>query len=37
MLEFNPYFRKKPEDYLRMELFDPWKAKFPELMVPPQR
>ena len=36
MLEFNPYFRMKPEELLKMQLFDPWKAKYPELLVPPQ-
>lgn len=35
MLEFNPYYRKKPEEYLMLEIFDPWKAKYPEFLVPP--
>ena len=35
MLEFNPFFRKRPEEYLSLKLFDPWVAKYPELLVPP--
>ena len=35
MLEFNPFFRKKPEEYLQSDLFKPWRAKYPEMLVPP--
>ena len=35
MLEFNPFFRKKPEEYLQMDIFEPWRTKYPELLVPP--
>ena len=35
MLEFNPFFRKKPEQYLQMQIFEPWRIKYPELLVPP--
>ena len=35
MLEFNPHFRKKPEELLSLKLFKKWKAKYPELLVPP--
>ena len=35
MLEFNPFFRKKPEEYLKSALFEPWRKKYPELLVPP--
>lgn len=35
MLEFNPFLRKKPEEYLQMDLFEPWRQIFPELLVPP--
>ena len=37
MLEFNPFFRKKPEEYLQMEIFEPWRTEYPELLVPPPR
>ena len=35
MLEFNPYFRKKPEEYLQSDFFEPWRKQYPELLVPP--
>lgn len=35
LLEFNPFMRKKPEEYLEMDLFKPWRKKYPELLVPP--
>lgn len=37
MLEFNPFLRKKPEEYIQMDIFKPWREKFPELLVPPPR
>ena len=37
MLEVNPMLRKKPEDYLSLSMFDPYKKKFPELLLPPDR
>lgn len=30
-------FRKKPSEYLRMEMFDPWKVKYPQLLIAPKR
>ena len=35
MLEFNPYFRKKPEDLLNYKIFDDLKKSHPEWLVPP--
>ena len=37
MLEFNPFFRKKPEEYLQADLFEPWRKMFPELLVAPSK
>ena len=37
MLEFNPFFRKKPEEYLQMEIFEAWRTEYPELLLPPPR
>lgn len=35
MLEFNPYFRKKPEELLQLDIFEPLRKALPELLVPP--
>ena len=35
LLEFNPYFRKKPEDLLKMGIFDKHRADHKEFLVPP--
>ena len=37
MLEFNPFFRKKPEEYLQMEIFESLRAKYPEMLVAPSK
>ena len=37
MLEFNPFFRKKPEEYLEMDLFKALREKHPEMLVPPSK
>ena len=37
MLEFNPFFRKKPEEYLQMEIFESLRAKHPEMLVAPSK
>ena len=35
MLEFNPYFRKKPEELLQLDIFEQLRKTLPELLVPP--
>ena len=35
MLEFNPYFRKKPKEYLQMGIFETLRKKNPDMLVPP--
>ena len=35
MLQFNPFFRKKPEELLAHKIFDHWKRKYPEFLVSP--
>ena len=35
MLEVNPYFRKRPEELLGLEIFDSYKLKYPELLISP--
>ena len=35
LLEFNPYFRKKPEELLKLEIFTQLRADYPEFLLPP--
>ena len=35
MLEFNPFFRKKPEEYLKLDVFKSLRTNNPEMLVPP--
>lgn len=37
MLEFNPYFRKKPEELLNHKIFDSLKKELPQWLVPPSK
>ena len=35
LLEFNPYFRPKPEELLKAPIFDELRKEFPEYLIPP--
>ena len=35
LLEFNPYFRKKPDELLKMKIFDKLRADHKEWLLPP--
>ena len=37
MLEFNPFFRKKPEEYLKLDVFKSLRTNNPEMLVPPSK
>ena len=37
MLEFNPYFRKKPIDFLKMDIFAKLREKYPEFLKAPSQ
>ena len=36
-MEFNPFFRKKPEELLMMDIFKEMRIQYPELLIAPQK